>query len=313
MIAFLDGIRGKGNVYHQGQPGELRTGLIPHVLPNVTVLNWQQYSTWDTAPPDVILVSMFPNSDGVCRNLKARFPKTRIIAWIDPGVDVLLSHYGTDQHNMIRDLAFADAIGTWDPSLKHGQFLSMMTGGKRVIEIPIPLIPGAEHLRQSPKENLIMGVLHCQPPRQPGATLATVQALARATSCDVVIFDDRNANAEAVSAFTGASWRIITTFKEAYHLLPSCRLMVDLYAIHHYGRMATHAANVGTLSISSSWCADVGHVRVDPWSDEGYREAMALWDAKKKQDWHLAEGYTILKLRHSPDRIRKQILSVLED
>lgn len=311
-VAFVDGLRRNGRVYWTPEPGGLRGEVLPSILPGCAALHWNERDSWELDAYDLFLVFYFATSHEVLRWIRERRPDAVIVAGVDPGADVLLNPpaWGRDAQIMVNQLRkYADAISTWDPTLRQGGFLGMITGVKAV-ELPIPLMPHPEieNMRARPREKLIVGALHRQQPQQPAPTLALMAALQQVPALAdyrfVVLDDVPQARAMArnfrltAEFVTGNDWAV------KYDLIQRARLVVDMYTIHHYGRIQAHAANVGTVSIGSIYTADVGHIRVDPWSWDGL--AAALWvlsDAKKEAELR-QRGYEVIEARHSPERIR---------
>lgn len=315
-VAFVDGLRPSGRVYWQGKPGELRGGLLPQHILGCDALNWQERDSWDVDKYDLFIVFYFPVGSRVMQWIRRRRPDAQIVPWVDPGVDVAFwpPKWGENAAIMIRQIRnFADKIATWDPALNHGEFLQQLTGVPAV-ELPIPLLPIANinELRTAERENLIYALLHRQQPKQPAATLATVAALQQATGWRVAIADADETAKDMTKVFgVKAEFQHGNGWGEKFGTLCRARLYVDMYTIHHYGRVATHAANVGTVSVSSPWCADVGHITADPWSGEAARRALAALDDPGVYEAHRRRGFEIVARRHDPDRIKGIVASWL--
>jgi hypothetical protein len=308
-VAFVDGLRRNGRVYWTPEPGGLRGEVLHTVLP-CDALHWRERDNWDVDKYDVFLVFFFATQSHVLQWIRERRPDAKIIVGVDPGADVLLNPpvWGRDAQIAINQIRqYADLISTWDPTLRHGDFLSLITSVPAV-ELPIPLMPhkDLETMRARTRQKLIVGVLHKQQPQQPAPTLATLAAIQRdRPDYEIVIFDDvPEARAMARNFRVKAEWLTDKGWPARYELIQRAKLVIDMYTIHHYGRVQAHAANVGTLSIGSTYTADVGHVRVDPWSGAGTREALNLLEDATRYYELVERGFRVISERHDPERTR---------
>lgn len=315
-VAFIDGLRPECIPYWEGKPGELRAGLLPKTL-GCDALNWQGREHWPPKVYDAFIVLYFPRGTRVLEYLRTHYPQALIIPWIDPGMDVLFnpSSWTADTSLMLTQIRdYADAIGTWDPVFSHGRFLKQVVD-KPVMYIPLPLVPhpGIDDLRHLPKMDMIVGAVHGQEPRQPAPTLACLVELQRHTGYEVVMMD----------AYPDIRWMSVEMglkatflpeqieFNHRLEMLARAKLFVDLYTVHHYGRLCTHAAHVGTVSVSSPHTADVGHIQVQEWSDDGAQLGIDILNNPQKYAIYRQRGIEILDFRHDPIRVRETVSNVL--
>lgn len=312
-VAFVDGLRARTywHRWDQRGTGDLRHCLLQYVLP-CDALNWQEHDAWDIERYDVFIVLFFETGSTALHWLRQQRPDAKIYVIVDAGNEVLFAPdtWGANHRKMLRQLQRdADAIVTWDPTLRHARFLAQIVD-KPVVYLPIPLMlpDTVDELRNRSREDVLFALEHKQHPRNPAPTLAALTALQRATGCRVVYTDwADDTTLDMAHAFgLDAEFRAMK-WPEKYDMLSRAKLYVDMYCIHHLGRMQIHAASIGTLSLSSTYTASVGHIQTDPWSDSKLDEVLHALSDADEYDRLIDRGYQVTGQLFDHERVRATV------
>jgi hypothetical protein len=296
-----------------GPAGRMHGRSLPVVLPCEDLRG--EPETW-RKDLDMIIVQVFPRAKGSIRRVRKLYPKATIVARLDRAPEVV-SKPEMKQYwrGYLRDLRKADYIADPLPDRRHADYFWQMTG-TTPMALPSPILPHPELevMRKAERDNLIVCLDHRAGPRFPAPSLAAAGYVQRITGCKVIVLKAQDQYVKNLAPTVGleADWIDKAHHPQLIRVLARAKVVIDLYTMHTPGRINTLAAWMGTPSVASWNSPDIGHPRVDPFSAEGAREALALMTDTVRWEQVRTAGINAVDRIYAPEAIRAAVRSLLE-
>lgn len=259
-VAFVWGTAQGGEPAH---PPSVSVSLWRDAL-DVPLLRWGDPADCpDLTPFDIFLVNVFPTSDGThIEQIRAKRPDAKIIAMVDPTIDLILMNEHTIP--MLRQLALADCIGGRTPAdcQVYGSVFKQSAEW-----LPSPIGPTEFYLPYREvikKQHQILALDHPMNPHQSLQSIAALTLIQHESDYEIVYAAAREITKQyAQIAGLRVEFREHVPFPEFVQLTAESKMCIDPYARTAYHRHAALCAMVGTPCITSQWTTDFGHPKVE--------------------------------------------------